>query len=231
MSEITNPIEQTSEMLSFANDSAKELLSGNPSVLLLVTSNLTQLINKLNFMTGRQTASTPAVEHPPITNFMGEEITYANKINKADLTPAQADREAFIDKVERLYTQFDTITPQGLLNSYTLPEDQLVIRGVAKRAGVEDYEDRTIDEDFIEDIAIAINNKKADDAQQAEIERQLQNDQQKSQVTKEGDEDDTVPGADEVNKKVDDAQQAENNGTGATTNAARVRRNSNNPTR
>jgi hypothetical protein len=236
MFENTNPIERTAEMLAYAKDYAEEYLEGNPSVLLMVASTLTQLINKLNFMTGRQTVSTPHVEHPPITEFMGEKITYANKINKADLTPAEADRSRFIEKVESLYAQFDSITPQGLLNSFTLPEDQLVIRGVAKRAGVEGYEDRGIDEDFIEDIAIAIKVKAADDAQQAEIDRQLeqnlqtnQTNQQQAQESsalneeKEEDDDeeeededneegggDVIPPAEEdANKTPDDAQQAE----------------------
>lgn len=214
MFESNNPIEQTAEMLTSAKDYASEYLEGNPSVLLLVTSSLTQLINKLNFMIGRQMVSTPAEEHPPITNFMGEEITYASKIKKADLTPEQADREAYRNKVERLYTQIGSIAPQGLLNSYTLPDDQIVIRGVAKLAGVEGYEDREIDEDFLEDIDIAIKKKAADEAALAEIERKLQLDQQATKaqaISEEDDDDEDEPKGNEDEKKA--AEEAQRAGT------------------
>ncbi|MVT11367.1 hypothetical protein [Chitinophaga tropicalis] len=168
-----NPIGQTAELLEQAKSYAEDLLEGNPSVILMVSSGLVAIINRLNFMAGRESQINKPVEFPPITEFMGEEIKYAKKIEKADLTPAEADRQDFIKKVEQLYAQFDSITPEGLLHGYTLPEDQLVIRGVAKRAGVEDYADRDIDIYFLEDIAAAIRQNAAADAKQQEIERQL----------------------------------------------------------
>jgi hypothetical protein len=65
------------------------------------------------------------------------------------------------------------LLPKGLLNDYTIPEDQLVIRGVAKRAGVQGYEDAKISISFIEKIQKAIKKKAADEVEQKKIDEAL----------------------------------------------------------
>ncbi|WPV66296.1 hypothetical protein [Chitinophaga sp. LS1] len=176
MDKNNSPIAEALDMLNEADGYFKTLLKDHPSVLLFVCSGLLKIRNRLAGMTGGSVNSDVVPEHQPITNFMGEEVTYGKKIEQADLTADEADMQAFRDRVSQLYVQFDTISPEGLVHSATIPEEQLIIRGVAKLAGVDDYEDREIDEDFIEDIAIAIMQKKADAAQQAAIDKQLEED-------------------------------------------------------
>ena len=109
----------------------------------------------------------------PITNFMGEKIEIAKPINPADLQPTNPEKEKFIEKVNKLYTQFTTLAPEGILNGYTIPEDVLVLRGVAKRAGVENFEERPLTSQFIEDIALAIGIKAEEEVTQKKIEKEL----------------------------------------------------------
>jgi len=174
MSEITNPISEAADILESAKDVITTVLEGNPSVLLMVSSRLTQTINRLNGMTGKQPLNSQKVDHPPITNFLGEEISVPQKIKIEDLTPEQADRQSFLTKVQALYAQFETLSPEGVLASYTIPEDQLLIRGVAKLAGVEEFEDRELNEEFIEDIQKAIKEKNSHEANESEVLKKIQ---------------------------------------------------------
>lgn len=139
-----------------------------------VNSDLDRLLNHLLFMTGTQpvvASSEPMFK--PLTSFMGEPMNFPKQLNKADLSPSEVERETYRDKVSRLYEQIDTIAVDGILNSYTIPEDVAVLRGVAKIAGVEGYEDRPIDEAFVNAIIVAKAAKLVVDKEQAEIDRQL----------------------------------------------------------
>lgn len=109
----------------------------------------------------------------PITNFMGEKIEIAKPVKVADLKPSDPEKEKYIEKVNKLYAQFTTLAPEGILNGYTIPEDILVLRGVAKRAGVENYEDAPLNLKFIEDIALAIEIKADEEKEQKNIDKEL----------------------------------------------------------
>src|SRR5699024_7014201 len=70
--------------------------------------------------------------------------------------------------------QFITLSPEGILNDYTLPEDQLVIRGVAKKAGIANYEDIELNIPSLEAIAQAIRENEKGEAQEKKIEQELE---------------------------------------------------------
>ncbi|HTE33023.1 MAG TPA: hypothetical protein VK666_21720 [Chryseolinea sp.] len=110
---------------------------------------------------------------PPITSFMGELLTPVKMIESKDLNPTQHAKAVYLQKVERLYTELPTISPEGLLNSYTLPEDILVLRGVAKRAGVDEFETAELTTAFVEDIITAIQRKAKDEKAQKKIDDEL----------------------------------------------------------
>lgn len=140
---------------------------------IIIGTNMERLINQLAFVAGVSIGSTEKVDFPPVTNFMGEEITVPKPIKEEDYSVDEFEVKSFVDKVNRLYNEIESIAPEGVLNSYTIPEDQMVLRGVAKKAGVEGYEDRVINESFINDIVTAKKAKEQDEAKQREIDAQL----------------------------------------------------------
>ena len=103
--------------------------------------------------------ATNGIEFKPITDFMGEKIKTGAEIKKADLNPKEAEKQAFRFSVDKLYKELPTLNPHSVLQSYTLPEHILIIRGVAKKAGVVDFEKREMTVQFIEDIILAIEMK------------------------------------------------------------------------
>lgn len=172
----STPIEEASKLISSTQTQLKKLLgTGEYSHLWLgLDAHLTRMGNQLQHLSGQQFDAPVQEEYEPITNFMGEEIAYKDEIKVEDLDPEEAERAIFLDKVDRLYLQFDTIEPDGILNSHTTPEDVLVVRGVAKKAGVEGYEERELTIPFIEAISKAIKAKAQGDAKEKQMEEELQ---------------------------------------------------------
>lgn len=168
-------IQQAATILIEAKQQVNATLedSQHGMVLIGVNSGLDSLINRLAFLSGSQLQAVVTQDFPPVTEFMGEELVLRKQIAKEDLTPEEEEKENFITKVDTLYNQFDTISPEGILNSYTIPEDILVVRGVAKRAGVDGYSDRELTLRFIEDINKAIKQKALDEAEERSINKKL----------------------------------------------------------
>lgn len=181
---LTAPIEKAAHVLVDAKDQIKVLLlEDHPSLLLTVTSQLDLLINRLGHLSGIAIVHTKAEEFKPVTNFMGEDITRPREVTSEDLSALPEDVAILVAKVDRLYAEFDTIAPEGILNAYTIPEEQLVLRGVAKRAGVEDYEDAEINVYFIEKIAKAIKQKVADELEAQRIDADFAKQAQITELT------------------------------------------------
>jgi hypothetical protein len=170
-----NPLTFVAKGLTDVKEGIASILTGpeHSSHLMYANGALDAMINRFHFLGGSLPAANPVTQFPPVTNFMGEELVLPKPIKAEDLSPDELETELFRDKVERLYATIQSIPADGLLNTYTLPEDQLVIRGVAKRAGLEGYEDREITFGFIDDIAGAIKKKEAKSAQENEIEKEL----------------------------------------------------------
>ncbi len=178
MSEQSSIIRQAAEILVDAKEKVGELLSKLPeaNLSLAVGPKIQSVINNLYFLSGTiapQEHYEKAVEFPPVTNFMGEEITLPKPVTKEDLTPAEYEKALFIDSVNRLYDEFPSLSADGILNSHTLPEHVIILRGVAKKAGVPGYEDRSIDKSFVDDIAFYIKEKEAEEQKQKEIDEQI----------------------------------------------------------
>lgn len=138
----------------------QELLSGPEfsTISLTTSSTLDQLMNRLHFLGGTTPNVTPSEQFLPITNFMGEEIS-RKEVTKADIIPEDSEKKIFVDKVESLYDVFNQMHPDKILSSYTLPEDILVLRGVAKLAGVKSPGIKKITVQFIEEIKEGIKAK------------------------------------------------------------------------
>jgi hypothetical protein len=170
-------IKLAADVINAAKKEVLEILSGpeHASLSLATGPQLDSIVKRLYFMAGAtpEVDQAPVNQFPPITNFMGEEITYPKMVAVEDFEATATEKDVFLDKVDRLYKEFTSIPVDGILNSYTLPEDVLVIRGVAKTAGLEDYQDAEINSAFVEKIAKAIAEKDAETAKQKEIDAQL----------------------------------------------------------
>jgi hypothetical protein len=171
-------IQQAANLLKETQTKLGEILGADTQHHMLnlnMNTQLENLINKLSFLSGTPyNRAVPAgQDFPPVTNFMGEEISIPKKISRADLTPEKADELSFVEKVNNLYTLWNTIPYDGILNSYHSDADKLVIRGVAKMAGVDGYEDREVNVKYLEDVTEALQSKAANDDEERRIDAEL----------------------------------------------------------
>lgn len=145
-----------SHILVNAKEQVLDMLSDNlyGHLKIGIRADLDRLINRLNFLTGRQqeTAVDARSHFPPITHFMGEKIEKPKVVKIEDMTPKDAEKKIFLDKVDALEKMFPTLPNQKILDAYSQTNDTNVIRGVAKRAGIENYRRGEINEKFLEDI-------------------------------------------------------------------------------
>lgn len=168
------PIQQALTVLAKAQQEINQILSGPEynGNLLEINTNFRRINSRLVFMGGvLEPESMPSAptRFPPMTSFMGKEIKKNEKVTEADLNPAEADKQKFLSKVGKLWKELPGISPQSILNAYTIPEDVLVLRGVAKRAGVKDFAERPINQEFIEEIILGVGIKDEEAEQQLEI--------------------------------------------------------------
>jgi hypothetical protein len=165
-SESQSSLQKLAEGITFIRDNAPKIApeSENQIVVTGVVASLDRILNRLFFLAGI-THSKTFEPLPPIVLGESEKVI--------DHKPTPDERQLYLNKVKALSDQITTLHPDGILNDYTLPEDVLVIRGVAKRAGIENYEDAELTVEFIEAIQEAIKANEADDALQAKIDAQL----------------------------------------------------------
>lgn len=175
MSQTKNSLIQCISILTGARDEIKILLvdSEHSHLSIGILASLEREISRLEFIGGVQPSTTTKQEFPPITNFLGEDINYPKPLTEDDLSPSELERSNFLTKVNNLYEQIDTLAPDGILNTYTIPEDILVLRGVAKKAGVEGYEEAEINVPFIESIVKAKAAKGQADLENKKIDEEL----------------------------------------------------------
>lgn len=168
---MAKPVESCLHLLVVARQEVNKLLTGTEHTnnLLEINSLFQRLETKFRFMGAvtepEQNGKSKDEMFPPITNFMGVPIEISKKITRADLDPKEADKQKFRGDVKKLYDEIRDMQPDQVLNAYAMPEHKLVIRGVAKIAGVEDYESKEINIPFIEEIQMAIELK----AEQGEL--------------------------------------------------------------
>jgi hypothetical protein len=175
---MSKSVQECLQIVQSAKKDVNQLLTGTEfvHVLLEVNQLFRRLEMRFEFMGGvvQAETATKGKKFPPITNFMGEKIEVAQKITSAELNPKQAELEKLREKVQKLYGQIRDLQPPQVLHAYSLPEDQVIIRGVAKTAGVEGYNDREINAAFIEDIQMAVEEREEQLAKQREIDKSTQ---------------------------------------------------------
>lgn len=137
-----------------------ELLQSTPYTNLQVSveNNLNQLINFFRHTTGLSvsTEENNLNSFEPITTFMGESIHAPTAIDVTLLTPSLEEKELLKQRILQLESSIEQLDNDVVINSYALPEEILVLRGLAKKLQLADYETKSIDYDFINAIRTTV---------------------------------------------------------------------------
>jgi hypothetical protein len=143
--------EAKAESLSHLTDPRYKSLS------LFLEGNFKTMINRLKVMTGNNLGSATSQTFAPITDFLGDKVHVSKAVLEEDINPIEEDIKKFRADVQGLYDTILSYSTELILKSHTLPEHTMILRGVAKLAGVEDYQTKEIGEAFIDEIKRAIN--------------------------------------------------------------------------
>jgi len=157
------------------HDNADKIAShpDNQFIITGVKAALRKLLNKLNFLAGI-THSTEFKPLPPI--IIGEQHA------PIDHNIDRDEKQLFLHKVEQLYLNIITIDPSGLLTDVRLPEDEMVLRGVAKKAGLENFEDAELTVEFVEAIQEAVRENEATQREALELEERIKAEAEKVNI-------------------------------------------------
>lgn len=90
---------------------------------------------------------------------------------KQVVDPADLKKHKYRDAVNKLYARIGRLSPNTILTNYRNVYDIFILRGVAKVAGLEDYEKAPLTVEFISRITEAIKQKEAEAAQQQTIDK------------------------------------------------------------
>lgn len=158
-------VKQVTKVLTDAKAEILELLPDeNDMIRLGLVSGLDRLINRMLFFTGDTLVGETKASFPPITEFMGEPIHKMEQVAEADLDPEHEAKDKFLKKVDDLEINFPGLDSKKILESYKTKEDVMAIRGVAKRAGIEDFKTAKITVEFLEQIRQGLIDVAADKA-------------------------------------------------------------------
>ncbi len=155
------PIQDALAIAKQAQSDINEILADPLHVNNRLTLNgfFDRIFKRLEFMGAflePQHVQLPTQRFGPIKKFMGKDIVRAQVVTDKHLNPKQAEINILKSKVERLYAEFDALGHAAVLRSYTSPEDVRVVRGVAKYAGVANYENAQMNVDFMKAISEGI---------------------------------------------------------------------------
>ena len=150
----------------------------NPSFMLRIDSVFNQLINTLRVLTGNGIKSNSDVfKSIPINKFLGKTIKVKSK-NNLKLPNLSVDEvEAFKEKIQLIYNSFPSRNNTDLLDSL----DEIEIRGVAKLAGIENFDKISVDGILLDNIKLKIQQKQELEEKQ-EQERQKLEEQEKLKI-------------------------------------------------
>jgi hypothetical protein len=163
-------IQLTIEDLNNLNEVIQERHSDNPSLCLRFNSVFKQLSNSLGgYKGGSFQKEISGFVPTPLTKINGKEIK-ERVSTKLDLKPIQVDEvDAFRNKIQSIYDSFLNRETTDLLDSL----EPIEIRGVAKLAGVEDFDKVPVDGQLVEGIKKTITAKNDLAKEQADVKLKL----------------------------------------------------------
>lgn len=153
--------ELVQDILVDTREQINTLLEGTNDILRVnFTTKFDQMINQIGFINGHGASiSSPKRKVlQPLTEFMGEPMVkkISKKVTTTMLSPEDERKQQFKKDVEDLAVAFHTLTNEQILESYK--NNSIVIRGVAKNAGLEKFrpEEVQITTSFLDDIRTAL---------------------------------------------------------------------------
>lgn len=152
MSKTSDPIVQAHQLLVDTKAELLAILHGEEHGFTVITigAGFDRMINQLSFLSANLTTTDKTIpEFPPVTEFMGERLLTPVKVETVETTPTEDKKAAFLEKVNNLQANLDTLDDDKIIEDYVTKEDIQAIRGVAKRAGLEDYKNATIDAAYL----------------------------------------------------------------------------------
>lgn len=158
-------IQQTIDDLKEVQEKISERHKDEPTFNLRVNSVFNQLINSLSVTTGGVTERAVSGFTPkPLASIAGKNLAGKRNVKIADVKPEKEQTlEEFRENVQKAYDSFLNRETTELKDS--LFEDE--IRGVAKLAGLEDFQDAKVDGHYINKIKKAITSKNDLDVKKA----------------------------------------------------------------
>jgi hypothetical protein len=152
---------QVIDILAKAKTDAKELLTSPEDEVheLHISHTLQTEINRLALLTNTgQVESSPHQKLEPATTILGSKIELAAPTAPEDLKAKKSKVDELKEKVDEAYELFPQKTNEEILSNM----DDLVVRGVAKKAGLKISKDspEKLDSAFIDQIKEAIANSK-----------------------------------------------------------------------
>jgi hypothetical protein len=155
-----NALVQAAGLLSDVKEALRPLLEKEHNMFFIgFDARLGQMINQLNFASGGTLLDPNPVRFEPVTNFMGEELKMAKEIKMTDLSPKELERKLFNEKVNALQKELPNLTNDQILESYI--NEPIVIRGLARRAELDNYRDGEVNSTFLDQIRTAFNDFEA----------------------------------------------------------------------
>lgn len=174
---MVKPVESCLQIITKAKQEVNKLLTGTEHTnnLLEINSHFQRLEAKMRFM-GAVTepelnGKSKEEMFPPITNFMGKKIEVSKRVDRTQLKPKEDEKNKFRQDVQKLYDTIIDMEPSQVLNAHKLPEHIMIVRGVAKIAGVEDFDTKEMNVPFIEEIQLAVEMKGEQEVAQTKIDK------------------------------------------------------------
>lgn len=179
MPEQQNPLVTVQEILVDTRETLCKLLEGHDHIRIQIKTKFDLMINNLGFLNGKSSINlAPKSPLRPMTEFMGEPLKRAEKVTEAILTPDEQRKKEFAEKVDKLIEAFPNMTTEAIIDSYKA--DEIVIRGAARKAGLEKYKKNevTITPEFIDDIRTALGAQKVFTQNKLKIGQDIENQDQ-----------------------------------------------------
>jgi hypothetical protein len=182
---MSKPIQEALVIVKDAKLQINKLLSGpqHNQNLLEINAHFNRIENRLGFMGAilePNDAKNGKTRFPPMTSFMGQQLDTVKKFDKNDLTADETTKKKYLARLEKLWNEIGNLTPDHLLKSYRIEADIIVLRGVANRAGIKDFETAELNNQFIGRVQEAVAAKKNETTTQAKIDKSVKGNDSKN---------------------------------------------------
>lgn len=97
----------------------------------------------------------------PVTRMFGEDINRPQPVTDRDLTPTDGEKAEYQKRRDDLYERFADMSDDQLSAMLKTPDGVRTIRGVGKKAGLDNFKDRPVNVKYFEDVRALILEKRS----------------------------------------------------------------------